>query len=67
MGTGSRLGLLILTTILGGNIPPFRPPGSPPQDDDSETAECPDCETVSDLKSGRRFYCEVCNKYFIPR
>ena len=66
MGTGSRLGLLILTAILGGNIPPYRPPGAPLPGDDFETATCPVCGSESDVKSGDRFYCEVCDKYFRP-
>lgn len=66
MGTGSRLGLLILTAILGGNIPPHRPPGPSSPDDDFEMAICPDCRNESDAKSGNLFYCEYCNKYFKP-
>ena len=66
MGTGSRLGLLILTAILDGNIPPYRPPGPSLPDDGFETAYCPDCGSESDVKSGNRFYCEFCNKYFKP-
>lgn len=66
MSTGSRQGLMILTVVLVGIFPPRRPPGSRMPGDDFETAVCPDCGTESDSKSGGRFYCDVCNKYFKP-
>lgn len=66
MGMGSRLGLLILTAILGGSIPPYRPPGPPSPDDDFERAICPVCQNESDMKSGSLFYCEYCDEYFEP-
>ena len=68
MGTGSRLGLLMLTAILGGAYPPSRPPGSPSgaPDDDFGTAICPACRRESDRKSGNRYWCEYCSDHFVP-
>ena len=66
MGTSWRLSLLILTAILADNYPPHRPPGYPPSNDDFDTAKCPRCGNLSDWKKGKRFYCEYCDKYFVP-
>lgn len=63
MSNVSRLRFLVLVTILVGNIPPYRPPGYPPPDD-FEIAICPRCGTESASKIGKKFYCEVCGKYF---
>lgn len=66
MSTSSRQGLLILTAVLVGIFPPRKPPGAPMPEDDLETAVCPRCGEVSDSKSGKRFFCEYCGKYFTP-
>jgi hypothetical protein len=65
MGTRSRLGLLMLRTILGGNIPPYPPPGGLPPGG-SKTARCPTCKKKAVARAGGRFYCQRCGKYFTP-
>lgn len=66
MSTSSRQRLLILAVVLVGIFPPRRPPGGRMPGDDFEMAECPRCGEVSDSKSGNRFFCENCGKYFRP-
>jgi hypothetical protein len=65
MSKGSGLRLLALVAISVGNIPPYRPPGHPPPGD-FEVARCPRCGNESTSKSGKKFYCQFCNKYFKP-
>lgn len=67
MGTSLRRVLLMLAALVAV-YPPYRPPGSRSggSDDDFDTALCPSCGMESDSKSGNRYWCERCGRYFKP-
>ncbi len=66
MATASRLAFLMVTAILGVQMPPGRPPGQDPSKRGkiADIAKCPRCHRESDIRSRKGFYCEKCGKHF---
>ena len=64
MGTGSRLSLLMLTAILGV-YPPSNPPGSGSAAS-VEPAVHSACGRKSAVKEGKRYWCRLCETWFLP-
>jgi len=65
MRIGLRLALLMLVVMCGVQRPPAPPPGYPPGKP-VRPEPCPCCGHKSVEKSGTRYYCGRCRRYFTP-